>query len=164
MTRSFLLAVIFVSSLVLFWGATHSEGSELLQQSGKRVVGYLDDAILPRRWAILQDDTHPEAPHTLVPAGTSTEVTRSQGANELPNTSGQQKVVHAGDLLTLYDDSPTLHLQLAAVAIESATLGGKLRVRLVQGGTILSGVVLSPRRVKLQSSAEAFRKVQGTVR
>ena len=164
MTKSFLLDVIFVSTLVLSWGATHSMGSELLNQGTKRVVGYLDDSILPKRWAVMQDDTHPEAPRTLVPVDSAISVTRTHGENNLPNSDGSKNVIHAGDVLTLLDDSPTLHLQLAAVAIESAAQGGRLRVRLVKGGAILSGIALSPHRVRLQSIAKRFSKFQGSMR
>jgi hypothetical protein len=164
MTKSFLATVILVFSFVLSWSATHSEGSDLLKQNGKRVVGYIDDSILAKRWAIMQDDTHPEAPHTLVSVSPSSTVTLAQGGSRQPDVSSQANVVYAGDRLTLFEDSPTLHLQLAAVAIESAAQGGRLRVRLVQGGTILSGIVLSPHRVKLQPMAESFGKTQGTMR
>ncbi len=162
MTKSFLLDVIFVSTLVLSWGATHSMGSELLNQGTKRVVSYLDDSILPKRWAVMQDDTHPEAPRTLVPVDSA--ISRTHGENNLPNSDGSKNVIHAGDVLTLLDDSPTLHLQLAAVAIESAAQGGRLRVRLVKGGAILSGIALSPHRVRLQSIAKRFSKFQGSMR
>jgi hypothetical protein len=164
MTKSFLLAVIFVSSIVLSWSATFSEGSELLQHSTKRVVGYLDDSILAKRWAIMRDETHPEAPHTLVPVGYVPTVTRIQTGIKPSNSDSQQNVIHAGDVLTLLDDSPTLHLQLAAVAMESAAQGGRLRVRLVRGGAVLSGIVLSAHRVKLQSLAQRFSRFQGSMR
>ena len=163
MKKSPLLAAIFISSIVLAWGATHSEGTDVVQQSGKRVVGYLDDSLLPKRWAILRDDAHPEAPRTLVPAGSSSAAVKSHGGIRMP-VAGRQNVVHAGDQLILLDDSATLHLQLAAVAIENAMEGETLRVRLVQGGAILSGVVLSPHRVKLLTFAGRFGKTQGSVR
>lgn len=164
MTKSFGLALIFISSIVLAWGATQSQGTDALQQSGKRVVGYLDDSLLPRRWAILKDDTHPEAPRTLVPAGSSSAAVKQPGGIKASNAGTRQNVVHAGDQLTLLDDSATLHLQLAAVAIENAMQGEQLRVRLVQGGAILSGVVLSPHRVKLLNIPGGFGKAQGAVR
>jgi len=135
----------------------------VVQQSGKRVVGYLDDSLLPKRWAILRDDAHPEAPRTLVPAGPQSALVKRPGGIKT-QAAGQRSVVHAGDRLTLLDDSATLHLQLAAVAIENAMQGETLRVRLVQGGAILSGVVLSPHRVKLFTFAGRFGKTQGTVR
>lgn len=160
MTKSFVFAITFIASVVLSWGATHSEGSDLLQQSGKRVVGYLDDSLLPKRWAILQDDTHPEAPRTLVPVGSSAAAKTQSGGIKPQSASSRENVVHAGDRLTLLEDSPTLHLQLAAVAIENAIQGGRLRVRLVQGGTILSGVVLSPHRVKLLTVAGSFGRTR----
>ena len=163
MKKSPLLAAVFISSIVLAWGATHSEATDVLQQSGKRVVGYLDDSLLPKRWAILRDDAHPEAPRTLVPAGSSSAVVQKVRRTKTPS-AGQQNVVHAGDRLTLLDDSTTLHLQLAAVAIENAMQGETLRVRLVQGGAILSGVVVSPHRVKLLTFAGGFGKTQGSVR
>lgn len=162
MTKSFFLAAIFVSSLVLSCGSTLSEGSELLQQNTKRVVGYLDDSILPKRWAIMQDDAHPQAPRTLVPVASATAVPRPPAAIMFPD-SHHQTVIRAGEAVTLFDDSATLHLQLAAVAIESAVLGGRLRVRLVQGGAILNGVVLSPHRVKLQSMAKRLSMSHGTM-
>jgi hypothetical protein len=162
MTKSFGLAVVFISSIVVAWGATHSEGTDVVQQSGMRVVGYLDDSLLPKRWAILQDDTHPEAPRTLVPAGPSPAAIKQHSVMKASAAGAQQNVVHAGDRLTLLDDSTTLHLQLAAVAIENAMQGEQLRVRLVQGGTILSGIVLSPHRVKLLTFAGRFGKTQGT--
>ena len=163
MKKSPLLAAIFISSIVLTWGATHSEGTDLVQQSGKRVIGYLDDSLLPKRWAILRDDAHPEAPRTLVPTGSPSAAIKNSGKIKSP-TAGQQNVVHAGDRLTVLDDSATLHLQLAAVAVENAMQGETLRVRLVQGNAILSGIVLSPHRVKLLTFAGRFGKTQGSVR
>jgi hypothetical protein len=164
MGKSFLAASIFLLSFLLSSGAMSSEGSERSQQGNKRVVGYRDDAILAKRWAVLQDDDHPEAPHTLVSVTPPSGGTQSQDGPTPTASGNRQSVVHAGDLLTLFEDSPTLHLELAAVAIESAAQGGHLRVRLVRGGAILNGVVLSPHRVKLQSMAEGFDTPQGTMR
>ena len=125
MKKSLFLATVFISSIVLAWGATHSEETDVVRQSGKRVVGYLDDSLLPKRWAILRDDAHPEAPRTLVPAGSSSATIKNFGKIKTPAV-GQRNVVHAGDRLTLLDDSATLHLQLAAVAIENAMQGETL--------------------------------------
>jgi hypothetical protein len=164
MTKSFGLALVFVSSVVVTWGATQSQGTDVLQQSGKRVVGYLDDSLLPKRWAIVRDDEHPEAPRTLVPVASPLAAVKHPGAMKPATAHPQQNVVHAGDRLTLLDDSATLHLQLAAVAIENAVEGEQLRVRLVQGGAILSAVVLSPHRVRMLNFAGGFGKAPGAMR
>lgn len=162
-TKSLFVSLTFVFSLLLSCGTVHIEGSEVSQYGGKRVVGYLDDKILAKRWAVIEDDTHPEAPHTLVSMAPPSGSTRAQDGTMPPSLNNGPNVVHAGDSLTLFSDSPTLHLELAAVAIESAAQGGHLRVRLVRGGSILNGIVLSSHRVKLQSSPQRFDNTQGAM-
>ena len=62
--------------------------------------------------------------------------------------------VRAGEQITLLKDSETLHLRLQAVAMERASRGQRIRVRLAVGKTMLVGVVVGPGEVALETVPE----------
>jgi hypothetical protein len=115
----------------------------------------LIDPCLGSHWQLHIDPEHPAWPGRLVLVNASAgRKASSAGRTELGGygfdpikthpgavanlfpTLALQEAVHAGDRLVVEQDSPVLHAEFRAVALESARVGEEMRVRLTAGSTV----------------------------
>jgi Chaperone for flagella basal body P-ring formation len=116
-------------------------------------ASYIDDPLLGKGWSLVRDCAHPETPGRLVPVPRNAPGTAKNVTETVAKTPIVQ--IRAGESVTLLKDSETLHLRLQAVAMERASRGQLIRVRLTVGKTMLAGVVVGPGEVALESVPEA---------
>lgn len=110
------------------------------------------DPCLGTHWQLLADPVHPEGPRRLVllepvgsrRSGRGDDVATARlgtvanvnapprGEGDLPNLA-PPLAIRAGDRVTVDQETPLLHARLQAVALESAGVGQRMRVRLGAG-------------------------------
>ena len=159
------LVVIFCSSFTstqLVVAATcEPTGSKQIRGVGRHVVRYVEDPALRNTWAFFMDCDHPEGPGRLV----TIDRTTPRVVNLIPVTTTvtnlQPRGIHAGETITLVEDTPALHLALQAVALEAGAQGGTIRVRLLKGGAVLLALILGPGRVVLLPQSQPFARTNG---
>jgi Chaperone for flagella basal body P-ring formation len=144
------ISIAFLVSSGLAFGAACV--SSVAPQPAAR--SYIDDPLLGKGWALVRDCAHPETPGRLVAVprnlpGAVYPENVTAAVSEAPIVQ-----IRAGEQITLLKDSETLHLRLQAVAMERASRGQRIRVRLAVGKTMLAGVVVGPGQVALETLPE----------
>jgi hypothetical protein len=141
---------------------------------GMSVDHYLFDAALRLRWAVVIDCSHPERPATLIPSSpisaTPTQLTlkmnfsgraaipTNDGASQADRvTSRNSPVMIAGSDVEMRKDGP-VSIQLAGIAMQSASLGAVLMVRPAAGGVLLRGIARSAHLVELIGDSGRWRE------
>lgn len=145
------IATLSLLSSAFAFGATCTAGVTPPSNAGT----YIDDPLLRKGWALVRDCAHPETPGRLVSVPRNVAVAASPEKVTASVTEAALVQIHAGDAITLLKDSETLHLRLQAVAMERASRGQRIRVRLTAGKTMLAGVVVGPGLVALEAAPEA---------
>lgn len=131
--------------------------------TGYRIRNVHWDATLGSVWASLEDCAHPERPWAALRIKSATVRTTTQGVQEnriagkiIPSThimpyTSPQPVVHAGDLVQLWQSGEWVRMELAAVAEQSGSTGENiwLRVKIAGNFQQMHGVVRGPGSVEM---------------
>lgn len=102
----------------------------------------IDDVALHTRWVLVPDAVHPTGPGHWLPSGAAT----SESSRMTQNRPAV--LVHTGDPVIVSHESETVRLQLEAKALENATEGGRLHVKL-KTGAVIEAIAVAAGRVKL---------------
>jgi Chaperone for flagella basal body P-ring formation len=150
MKHAIAFSILLLVSSGLAFGATCASSVASPPVAGT----YIDDPLLGKGWVLVRDCAHPEIPGQLVavPRNLPGVVYPENVTVSVSDASIVQ--VRAGEQITLLKDSETLHLRLQAVAMERASRGQRIRVRLAVGKTMLVGVVVGPGEVALETVPE----------
>jgi len=111
------------------------------------------DPCLRSRWLLIVDPAHPGWPGRLV-LKASSQGFRDDGAR--PATATGPLAIRAGDQVSVDQSSPILRAQFQAVALQSATVGEVLKVRLMAGrkmplsaqGAVISVIAAGVKRAR----------------
>jgi hypothetical protein len=147
--------VIFVPAACAQMPPAHSFQSEPLRE--------IDDPHTGDRWLLMRDETAPGGPgrfirvtgHLNAPAGGLEPKTKQPMHADQNQDARQLPMIRAGDLLIVEEHSTTVDLVLQARALNSATQGSALKVRLAIGGKVVRAVALGPGRAALQPETGA---------
>ena len=138
-------------------------GAQVLVSSGKvaslqgqaqeGIVREIDDPHTGDRWLLMRNSQFPGGPGRLVLATAH----RNAIGGASGRTAGQPgeaqiiPVIHAGDKLIIEEHSAVVDAVLEARAINTATAGAPLDVRLTLGGRVVRVVALGPGRAARQT-------------
>jgi hypothetical protein len=113
----------------------------------RRIFREIVDAHSGAHWVLLRDGIHPGGPGTLLPATSESELRES----DKPDVSRRADApcIHFGEKLIIEDRTETAEAFLEGVAMEAATVGSALRVRLKIGGKVVRTKALAPGRAAL---------------
>ena len=114
------------------------------------IVRVIDDPNTGTRWAVVRDAAQPGGPGRLIKAEQDGRRASAHGAE-----ASQPPVIRVGEHLVAEEHTSRVEATLEAVALESATAGSSLAVRLKMGGRVLRAVAVAPGRVLLNSGGEA---------
>ncbi len=149
--------------------------SAMIQQarSGIRKLKQIDDAGTHLHWILIRDDARPGGPGRLVQASQVAESAAQRSTSEMltgslargeklasvadsPGLKVNAVVIRAGDRLLVTEHSPTVEAQIEAVALEPATAGTALRVRMKSGGVVWA-VALGAGSARLAPAGEGWQ-------
>jgi len=99
-------------------------------------------------WLLSLDPATPGGPGRLVLAAKQSQTESKAGSAGLAEGS-VLPIIHAGDRVTLEEETPTVSARLEAIALGPAAAGAPLRVRLRLGGQIVPAIAVTARRVAL---------------
>jgi hypothetical protein len=122
--------------------------------SASSIVREIDDPHSGARWLLLIDVRHPGGPGRLVLADAVRNEPLQSKADGQKAQAPLQPVIHAGERLILEEHSPVVDARLDAIALNPAAVGGKLRVRLIIGGSVVLALAVAPGRVILAQEKE----------
>lgn len=118
----------------------------------------IDDTAHNTRWVLEIDPAHPAGPAHWRQSGpipkevvTMASNGAVQGLSMIP--AKPKILIHSGEEITVFRDSSTVKLQLEAKALESAAVGGRLRVRL-KTGSVVDAVAVAEKRAELTPHLE----------
>jgi hypothetical protein len=128
-----------------------------------RAVRIIDDPGTGRRWLRVLQFDRPEAPALLLqmPEKQSCSKVSVADVERRPPTSHQNlplPVIRPGDSVILSENSRVSDAQLEAIALERATAGEALTVRLKLGGHLLRAVATAPGRATLLAERNEVRR------
>lgn len=106
------------------------------------VMKEIDDPGSGVRWLLVEDPAHPGGPGRLI--ATSSALPPLVAADREEKAAAPQPVIRAGDQIQVEEHSNVVEATLEAVALSSAALGARLRVRLRVGGRVIVARALSP--------------------
>lgn len=127
----------------------------------RSVVGAMDDRNTNLRWLLVKDEQHLSGPGRLVAiqasawdsAAAGDEAARSQRLGSAP----VRLLIKTGDRVVVEEHTRIFDARLEAVALEAASAGSNLRVRLRLGGKIVDAVAIGPGLVKMATGLEGQR-------
>lgn len=131
--------------------------------SGWRVDHYVYDAALHRDWAVLANCAHPAAPARMQLTARADEnahenkdaitVLPEARRDKASRDSAPAPCVKAGDALEVSNPANSIvSMQLSGIAMQSASLGQTIRVRLNPEGSFVHAIVRGPHRVELAAA------------
>ena len=151
-------------SALLFAGA--EPACKQSANSGSAPLGtaqrFVYDPMLKRTWAILTDCRHsdwpPQAAEVVQPPDAHQRKTLTATHLLAAKTStAMLQTVQPGSRLDLWAESPA-RIRLSGIALERATTGQPIRVRVERMNTILYGVVSGPHSVRLEFNTSTWRR------
>lgn len=111
----------------------------------------IDDPGSHLRWLLVEDPSHPGGPGRMVAMGAGA----GSASRRAAAVAKAKPVVRSGDVVQVEEHSAVVDASLQAVALNSAALGERIRVRLLVGGRVIAAVVLGPGRAALQPAGGA---------
>jgi len=160
--RVLVLPVLF---LALPFLAAHGATSRIAEEAKAprahwEMDHYFYDESLHREWEVLVDRAHPDTPARmeLVPIGKHKEserIARAAGFNGAKQNDASQPAfsavcVRAGQIVEVSNAGPApARILLEGVAMQTASPGQKIRVRLGSTGRFISAIVRGPHSVEL---------------
>ncbi len=128
-----------------------------------RAVRIIDDHGTGRRWLLVLQLDRPEAPALLLqmPDNHSCSKLPVAGFERRPPPSHQNlplPVIQPGDSVILSENSPVSDARLEAIALERATAGQALTLRLKLGGHLLRAVATAPGSAVLLAERNEVRR------
>jgi len=134
-------------------------------EDGYRRAGALRDFALGRGWTVYADCAHPERPRVAVAAsgprptasGESAGLRALEEARRAVEPSGSlvpaeaapRPDVEPGSSVRLWRRDGVAAVELAGKALESGSVGSRIRVKAAQGGAVLRGTVRAAGSVEL---------------
>ena len=116
-------------------------------QAQREIVREIDDPHTGDRWLLMRDLRFPGGPGRLVLAAAHRNATGASGrAAGQPDEAQLIPVIHAGDRLIVEEHTAIVDAVLEARALNPATAGAQLDVRLTIGGNVLRVMALGPGR------------------
>lgn len=109
-----------------------------LCRDGYRIHGEISDAVVGRRWLVMENCSRPQGPWKAVPGLQAIE---TGGGSRVSTQALAEFMVRAGSRVHLIKSEANVRLNLAGVALESGAAGDHIRVRVSAQGTVLSGIV-----------------------
>jgi len=139
--QRYLLAVLFTSCLALLLTSGPAHAAPMRDAVPGTTRPDIVDPCLGFRWRLIVDPSYPSRPGRLVRLDQNNRDDRSRGlsAHDLSlretaaATSVLPLVIRAGARVVVDQETGAVRARLNAVALESAALGHRLRVRLVLG-------------------------------
>jgi hypothetical protein len=120
------------------------------KQAQEEIVREIDDPHTGDRWLLMRDGRFPGGPGRLVLAEAHRNVTGASGrAAGQPDEAQLIPVIHTGDRLIVEEHTAIVDAVLEARALNPATAGAQLEVRLTIGGNVLRVMALGPGRAAL---------------
>jgi len=133
-----LLAVALLPFRLAHAAPTMEDGSQVRAGLRGELRRQIADPCLRQHWQLLIDRSHPSWPGRLflVNQNGKASVDHGQSAPGVSKTSGpvsemQSMLILAGDRVTVVQDSEILRARFEGVALDSAGVGERLRVRLI---------------------------------
>jgi hypothetical protein len=90
------------------------------------------DPCLGSHWQLIVDAAHPGWPGKLILKSSSGDIRRDEAGTPATGVEAPP-AIRVGDQVTVNQSSPVLHAQFQAIALQSASVGGMLKVRLMAG-------------------------------
>ena len=114
---------------------------------GRRVKGELHDAPLDRNWLVFESCDDPQKPWLAVEGGAS--VYKNRPASAILDQGLADTLVRAGRQVRLFRSDPSIHIELAGVALDNGAAGAQIRVRVPGQGKVFRGTVRTASSVEL---------------
>lgn len=115
-------------------------------EPASEIVREIDDPSTGTRWLLYRNIANPGGPGRLILVGVVRPASLHRGAT----FAAAGPVVHTGDRVVVEESTPILDARLAATALNPASSGGPVRVRLELGGQIVAATAIAPGRVALE--------------
>ena len=100
---------------------------------GKQSVGRRWDAVLGRSWEMVRDCSHPDWPGRVGAISTVLRVAPNKDVSEVV-VSPTPILMHAGDNVTLLQQSDMVRILISGVVERSARMGERVTVRVTRAG------------------------------
>ena len=113
--------------------------------AGSRIVREIKDPHSGAWWRLYANAENPAGPGRLIIAGRE-----EHGSSFTAQTKRNVPAIHAGERVTVEEHSSAVEAYLEGTALESASIGSPLQVRLRIGGKVVKTVVMAPGRVEVQ--------------
>jgi hypothetical protein len=127
------------------------------QFSSAQVVREIVDPSSGARWMLLRDIDRPGGPGRLVLVSSTISVSRGSERKGDPAVLGPAPVppmIHAGEEMTVEENSPVVASILQGVALGPAAIGSPFNVRLHIGGKVVRVVALAPGQAVLEPEGQ----------
>jgi len=125
-------------------------------RDSRRVVRAMDDRNTNLRWLLLKDGQHPTGPGRLVAIQTSSRNAAAADSQRL-GSGPVRPLIKIGDRVVVEEHTRAFDARFEAVALEAASAGSNLRVRLRLGGKIVDAVAQGPGLVEMATGREGHR-------
>jgi len=117
------------------------------KQAREEIIREIDDPHTGDRWLLVRNGRFPGGPGRLVLAADHRNATGASGSVAgQPDEAQLIPVIHTGDRLIVEEHTAIVDAVLEARALNSATAGAQLNVRLTIGGNVLRVMALGPGR------------------
>ena len=113
--------------------------------AGGRIVREIKDPHSGAWWRLYANAENPAGPGRLVMAGRE-----ERGSSFAAQRKTNAPAIHAGEKVTVEEHSSAIEAYLEGTALESASIGSPLQVRLRMGGKVVRAVVTASGRVEVQ--------------
>jgi len=126
-----------------------------------QVIRVIEDRSVGNHWLLCRNPEHPAGPRRLLLLTPPS--SRGGQAKKHPSPTAFQvarpsapvpPMIRSGDLLIVEENTSVAEVRLAGVALESATAGGVLRVRLEMDARVIRAVAVAPNRALLAPQTE----------
>jgi hypothetical protein len=126
--------------------------------SGKQIVARRWDVVLGHQWEMVRDCRHPEWPaRAQVTGGAVSAIENKKAVATMPAVAQSPILVHAGDIVALWQQAALVRIEMSGVAEQAARSGELVSVRVThitaEGGMSverLSGTVRAAGNVEME--------------
>jgi hypothetical protein len=129
------LSVLLICGVLASCRPLSAQSNSGCTPAGYRVIAHRRDAVLRMNWELRQDCAHPEWPARAVAASDVAEypplhtlLVANPEAPPLP----QPLLVHAGNLVRLWQQDRTVRIEMSGIAEQSAHEGDRVVVRITR--------------------------------
>lgn len=125
------------------------------------VIREIDDPANGDRWLLMRNPSNPGGPGRMILAASLNETSKLERGGLASQASAQlhsatvSPAIHIGDRLVIEENTPLVAARLEAVALNPASSGSPLNVRLTIGGKVLRVLALGPGHAAFMTPTEA---------